>query len=231
MEKKAILLASGGLDSTTVAAMAMAEGFTIYALTVFYGQKHDCEIAAAKRVAQALQFREHRFLDIPIAAWGGSTLLAGASPAVPTHRSEEAMAHGIPSTYVPARNTIFLALALSWAEAVGAEAIFLGVNAVDYSGYPDCRPEFLKAFEDLARLATKAGAENTRVPTIRAPLLSLSKSEIIRQGMGLGVDYAITHSCYAPTDIGLACGVCDSCLLRLKGFAEAGVKDPLPYKA
>ncbi len=229
MEKKAILLASGGLDSTTVAAMAQAQGFTLYALTVFYGQRHDCEIEAAKRVASALKFREHRFLDIPIAAWGGSTLLAGASPAVPTHRSTEAMAQGIPSTYVPARNTIFLSLALSWAEAVGAEAIFLGVNAVDYSGYPDCRPEFLQAFEHLARLGTKAGVENARVPKIHAPLLRLSKAEIIRQGMALGVDYALTHSCYAPTATGLACGVCDSCTLRRKGFAEAGFSDPLAY--
>ena len=194
-EKKAILLASGGLDSTTVAAMAQAEGFAIYALTVFYGQKHDCESAAAKRVAQVMQFREHRFLDIPISAWGGSSLLSGSVPEVPHHRSQEAMAHGIPSTYVPARNTIFLALALSWAEAVGAEAIFLGVNAVDYSGYPDCRPEFLKAFENLARLATKAGVENATAPRVHAPLLHLSKADIIRRGLALGVDYALTHSC------------------------------------
>jgi 7-cyano-7-deazaguanine synthase len=219
---KAVVLLSGGLDSTTAAAMARREKWELYGLTVKYGQVHAAELAAARRVADALGFVKHIELDVNLAAFGGSSLV-GASE-IPKDRALDAA--GIPSTYVPARNTVFLALALGWAEVVGAERIVIGVNALDYSGYPDCRPEFIAAFEYLASLATKAGVEG-RPLRVYAPLLPLSKAAIIRLGLELGVDYALTHSCYDPLPDGRPCGRCDSCRLRAKGFEEAGVNDPL----
>lgn len=226
---KAVVLLSGGLDSTTAAAMARREKWELYGLTVKYGQVHSAELAAARRVAHALGFVKHVELDVNLAAFGGSSLLHGddqlpASPEIPKDRALDAA--GIPSTYVPARNTVFLSLALGWAEVVGAERIVIGVNALDYSGYPDCRPEYIAAFEYLASLATKAGVEG-RPLRVFAPLLPLSKAGIIRLGLELGVDYAMTHSCYDPRPDGRPCGHCDSCRLRAKGFEEAGVADPL----
>ena len=222
MAMKAIVLLSGGLDSTTAAAMARKEGWELYGLTVKYGQVHAAELAAARRVADALGFARHIELDVDLKAFGGSSLLgAGAIP-----KDREIEAAGIPSTYVPARNTVFLSLALGWAEVVGAERIVIGVNALDYSGYPDCRPEFIAAFEYLASLATKVGVEG-RPLRVFAPLMQLTKAGIIRLGRELGVDYGLTHSCYDPRPDGGPCGHCDSCVLRAKGFAEAGVEDPL----
>jgi 7-cyano-7-deazaguanine synthase len=218
----AVVLLSGGLDSYTASAIAKSRGFTLYALTVGYGQRHVQEIEAARRVAASLGVARHLELPIDLRAIGGSALTSDA--AVP-HGRDVAFA-GIPPTYVPARNTIFLALALGWAEVVGASDIFIGVNALDYSGYPDCRPEFIAAFEQLARLATKAGVEGARF-TIHTPLIALTKASIIRAGLSLGLDYRLTHSCYDPSPDGSPCGSCDSCLLRAKGFAEAGVLDPL----
>jgi 7-cyano-7-deazaguanine synthase len=218
----AVVLLSGGLDSYTAAALARAQGLELYALTVRYGQRHTREITAARAVAAALGVRRHVEIDVNLAAFGGSALTAAI--AVPKDRplgSSE-----IPATYVPARNTVFLSLALAFAEAVKATEIVIGVNAVDYSGYPDCRPEYLRAFEQLAALATKAGVEGTRI-TVRAPLLHMSKAEIIRRGVALGLDYGLTHSCYDPRPDGTPCKRCDSCRLRAKGFAEAGVADPL----
>jgi 7-cyano-7-deazaguanine synthase len=225
--KRAVVLLSGGLDSATTAAIARGEGFELYALTFDYGQRHRFELEAAARVAAALGIHEHRTVKIDLSQFGGSALTTSA--AVPKDRSDQAMQHGIPITYVPARNTVFLALALAYAEVLGAADIFIGVNAIDYSGYPDCRPEFVAAFERVANLATKAGVEATLHFKIHTPLILLSKADIIRRGVELGVDYSLTHSCYDPDAHGRACGHCDSCLLRRRGFAEAGVSDPTTY--
>lgn len=222
----AVVLLSGGLDSATVAALAQSAGFSVYGLTVRYGQRHHLELEAASRVAKQLSVVEHKFVDIDLRTLGGSALTSEL--AVPKHSSAEQIAAEIPVTYVPARNTIFLSLALAWAEILGAEHLFVGVNALDYSGYPDCRPEFLSAFQSLARLATKCGVEGRPV-TVHAPLINLSKSEIIRRGLELGVDYSVTLSCYDPDPDGLACGHCDACLLRLRGFQEVGQRDPARY--
>jgi 7-cyano-7-deazaguanine synthase len=223
--QKAVVLLSGGIDSATAAACARREGFALYAASFRYGQRHSVELEAAKQVAAALDVHEHRIIDIDLRAFGGSAL---TSPiAVPKDRPVEAMS-AIPCTYVPARNTIFLSYALAWAEVLGSYVIYIGVNAVDYSGYPDCRPEYIASFEAMANLATKAGVEGRRL-SIRAPLISMTKAEIIRLGISLGVDYAHTHSCYDPTPAGLACGRCDSCLIRRRGFGEAGVPDPTIY--
>jgi 7-cyano-7-deazaguanine synthase len=227
MPSKAIVLLSGGLDSATTLALARAEGFATYALTFRYGQRHALEVEAATRVAQALGASEHIVLDVDLAAFGGSALTADIP--VPKGRTPEDMAHGIPVTYVPARNTVFLSLALAWAEVLGVSDIFIGVNALDYSGYPDCRPEYLQAYQRMADLATKAGVEGRQRLAIHAPLIELSKAQIIRRGMQLGVDYGLTWSCYDPSPEGLACAECDSCRLRLKGFAEARARDPLRY--
>ncbi|MEA3149107.1 MAG: 7-cyano-7-deazaguanine synthase [Gammaproteobacteria bacterium] len=218
----AIVLLSGGLDSATSLAIARSQGFKSFALSVHYGQRHAAELDAAKRVAAALGAHEHRIMGVDLAGIGGSAL-TDAAVAVP-----EAPGEGIPVTYVPARNTLLLSLALGWAEVVGAADIFVGVNAVDYSGYPDCRPEFIRAFEQLARLATKAGVEGGRL-AIQAPLMTLSKAEIIRTGLDLGVDYGMTVSCYQADADGRACGKCDSCRLRRAGFVDAGVPDPTRY--
>jgi 7-cyano-7-deazaguanine synthase len=226
--KKAVILLSGGLDSATTAAIAASEGYRLHALSVDYGQRHRFELEAAQRVATALQVAEHKIVQIDLAAWGGSALTADI--AVPQGRSGEAIAQGIPVTYVPARNTVLLALALGYAEVVGAEDIFLGVNAVDYSGYPDCRPEFIAAFEQLANLATKVGVEGTLRFQIHAPLIHLTKAEIVLRGTELGVDYGLTHTCYAPNEVGMACGTCDACQLRKQGFAAAGLVDPIGYQ-
>ena len=219
---KAVLLLSGGLDSYTAGAIARREGYELYALTVRSGQVHAREIAAAREVAADLRVAKHVELAVDLAGFGGSTLVGDGD--IPKDR--ELDAPGIPSTYVPARNTIFLSLALGWAEVVEAQAIVLGVNALDYSGYPDCRPEYLAAFERLAGLATRAGIEGQRI-AIKAPLLHLSKGDIIRQGLSLGLDYGRTHSCYDPLPSGAPCGRCDSCRLRARGFAQAGVADPV----
>jgi 7-cyano-7-deazaguanine synthase len=222
---RAVVLLSGGLDSTTAAAIARAEGFELYALTVAYGQRHAVELEAARRAAAALGVADHRVVSIDLAGFGGSALTAAAA-AIPKDRPLDAIgAPGdVPPTYVPARNTVLLALALAWAEALGAHDLFLGVNVLDASGYPDCRPEFVAAFERLAQVATRAGGFR-----VHAPLIQMTKAEIIRRGLELGVDYAITHSCYDPGPGGGACGRCDACVLRRKGFAEAGVPDPTRY--
>jgi 7-cyano-7-deazaguanine synthase len=222
--RRAIVLLSGGLDSATAAAWAIREGFPVTALSVAYGQRHAIELAAARALAASLGITDHVELNVDLAAFGGSALV-DPSVAVPKGRSDDEIAHGIPSTYVPARNTVFLSLALALAETRAAEAIVLGVNAIDYSGYPDCRPEYLAAFETLARLATKAGVEG-HAPRILAPLVTLSKADIIRLGHSLGVDYGLTTSCYDPLAEGRPCGACDSCLLRAAGFAAAGLVDP-----
>ena len=219
---RAIVLLSGGLDSYTAAAIACAEGFDLYALTIAYGQRHARELEAARSVAQALGVARHLELQLDLRAIGGSSLTSDA--AVP--RDRDLAATDIPSTYVPARNTIFLSLALGWAEVVGAADIVIGVNALDYSGYPDCRPEFIAAFERMAALATRAGVEGAKF-RIHTPLITLTKAQIIRRGIELGLDYALTHSCYDPAAGGAPCGRCDSCVLRAKGFREAGVADPL----
>jgi 7-cyano-7-deazaguanine synthase len=224
--KSAVVLLSGGLDSTTLLAMAQKEGFLLYGLTFRYGQRHRQELDAARRVAESFQVKEHRIVDIDLRAFGGSALTSEIE--VPKG-SEMTGAGEIPVTYVPARNTIFLSYALAWAEVLGTGHIFIGVNAVDYSGYPDCRPEFIAAFEKMANLATKAAVEGKTVISIRTPLMHLSKGEIIRVGLKLGVDYSLTHTCYDPAPDGRACGHCDSCLLRKRGFAEAGLIDPIPY--
>jgi 7-cyano-7-deazaguanine synthase len=225
---KAVLLLSGGLDSATTLAIAQAEGFDIYAISFRYGQRHKIELAAAAKVAAAAGVMEHRVVDIDLSQFGGSALTGNL--AVPKERAAEEMAQGIPITYVPARNTVFLSLALAWAEVLGASDIYLGVNAIDYSGYPDCRPEYIAAFERLANLATKAGVEGTSRFRIHAPLIAMSKAEIIRRGVELGVDYSLTTSCYSPDASGRACGSCDSCLLRLAGFRDAGIADPIEYQ-
>jgi 7-cyano-7-deazaguanine synthase len=224
---KAVVLSSGGLDSTTVMAIAKKAGHSLYSLSFRYGQRHAVELKAAQRVAEAFGVVEHRVIDIDLWKIGGSALTDNIE--VPKSRSETEIEKEIPVTYVPARNTIFLGYALAWAEVLGASDIFIGVNAIDYSGYPDCRPEFINAFEQLANLATKAGIEGTSKFRIRTPLINLKKAQIIQKGIELGVDYSLTVSCYDPAAGGLACGHCDSCLLRKKGFSEAGVKDPTKY--
>jgi len=224
--RPAVVLLSGGLDSTTTLAIAIAEGYETCALSFDYGQRHCLEIEAARRVASSLGAREHRVAKIDLRIFGGSALTDDLN--VPKQRSETEINQGIPVTYVPARNTIFLAYAIAWAEVIQACDIFLGVNAIDYSGYPDCRPEFIEAFENLANLGTKTGAEGRRFE-IHTPLIKFSKAEIIHKAVELSVDLSLTHSCYDPTPEGLACGECDSCLLRLKGFREAGIKDPIRY--
>ena len=226
-DKPAVILLSGGLDSATAAAIARQQGFTLYALSVDYGQRHRFELTAARRVAQSLGVKRHVVLSVDLSQFGGSALTGAID--VPKDRDAEAMSHGIPATYVPARNTVLLSLALAYAEAVGTADIFLGVNAVDYSGYPDCRPEYIAAFAALANLATKAGVEGRLKFAIHAPLIRWTKAEIIRRGTDLGVDYSLTHSCYDPDPNGVSCGRCDACLLRRKGFAEAGLVDPLEY--
>jgi 7-cyano-7-deazaguanine synthase len=223
----AVVLLSGGLDSTTCLAMAKADGFEAHALAVHYGQRHEVEMEAARRVAAALGAARYVEAHIDLRVFGGSALTADI--AVPKSRDAAAMEADIPVTYVPARNTIFLSYALAFAETLGSRDIYIGVNALDYSGYPDCRPEFIAAFEQVATLATKIGVEGERPIRIHAPLQHMTKAEIIRAGVALGVDYALTHSCYDPTPDGAACGQCDSCLLRKKGFAEAGVADPTRY--
>lgn len=225
---KAVCLLSGGLDSTTCLAVARKEGYACYALSFDYGQRHRFELEAAARVAKVLGAVEHRVLRVDLRALGGSALTDAI--AVPKHRDVSEMGEGIPVTYVPARNTVFLAMALGYAEVLGAEHIFIGVNAIDYSGYPDCRPEFIAAFERMANLATKAGVEGTMRVRIETPLLHLTKPEIVRLAAGLGVDFSLTSSCYDPEEGGRPCGGCDSCLLRRKGFAEAGLVDPLEYQ-
>jgi 7-cyano-7-deazaguanine synthase len=224
--KRAVILLSGGLDSATTLASAKDEGYEVFALSFRYGQRHEIEIAAAQQVAKSLGVSEHCVLEIDLRAFGGSALTDTID--VPKNRDEDEMARGIPVTYVPARNTIFLSYALAWAEVIGAHDIFIGVNALDYSGYPDCRPEFIAQFEKLAQLATKAGVEGTRYQ-IRAPLIAMTKAEIIRRGTNLGVQFSLTTSCYDPAVDGTACGQCDSCQLRRKGFREAGIADPTRY--
>jgi 7-cyano-7-deazaguanine synthase len=224
---KAVVLLSGGLDSTTTLAVAKREGHDVHAMTFRYGQRHEIEVDAARRVASAAGVGDHVVVDIDLRTFGGSALTSDT--AVPKDRHIDAMRHGVPITYVPARNTIFLSFGLAWAEVLGASDIYVGVNAVDYSGYPDCRPEYVAAYQSMADLATRAGVEG-RGPRIRTPLIELSKAGIIKLGASLGVDFALTTSCYDPTVHGVACGHCDSCHLRLKGFAEAGMKDPIRYR-
>jgi 7-cyano-7-deazaguanine synthase len=230
MDRPAIVLLSGGLDSTTVLAIAKDQGFTPYALSFRYGQRHSIELEAAKRVAKVQGVARHVIADIDLRVFGGSALTADIE--VPKHESlDDVEDGGVPITYVPARNTIFLSFALAFAETVGASDIFTGVTAVDYSGYPDCRPEYMEAFATMANLATRAGVEGTSQMTLHSPLIALSKADIVREGLRLGVDYSLTSSCYDPDEQGRACGQCDTCLLRLKGFAEAGVKDPVRYQS
>ena len=225
--KKAVVLTSGGIDSTTAMAIAKHEGFEIFSLSFFYGQRHAFELEAAQKVADALGVTQHLVINIDLNKIGGSSLTDNID--VPKERDEQAMTREIPVTYVPARNTIFLSFALAWAEVLESSDIFIGVNAVDYSGYPDCRPEYIEAFERMANLATKAGVEGITKIRLKTPLIHLTKAQIIQKGMELGVDYAFTHSCYDPSPQGMACGECDSCFLRKKGFKEAGVKDPTKY--
>ncbi len=226
--RKAVVLSSGGLDSTTVMAIAKHEGYQIYSLSCHYGQRHQFELKAAEKVARAMGARRHLVVAVELDKFGGSALTDAID--VPKGRTENVMAAEIPVTYVPARNTVFLALALAWAEVLRSSDIFIGVNALDFSGYPDCRPQFIRAFEDMANLATKAAVEGRLQTRIHTPLLTMKKSEIIRRGIELGIDYSLTHSCYDPSPEGLACGFCDSCLLRRRGFKEAGVPDPTPYR-
>jgi 7-cyano-7-deazaguanine synthase len=226
---KAVVLLSGGLDSATALAIAKNEGYDAYALSFSYGQRHSWELECAASVAASLGVREHRVAAIDLRAFGGSALTANLN--VPKGRAIEEMSNGIPVTYVPARNTIFLSFALAWAEVLECSDIFIGVNALDYSGYPDCRPEFIEAFEQMANLATKAGVERRQSLRIHAPLISLSKAAIIRKGLELGVDYRLTSSCYDPSPSGEPCGLCDSCLLRQRGFRENGMSDSLTYRA
>ncbi len=228
MDKSAVVLLSGGLDSATTAAVARSQGFELFALTVDYGQRHAIEIEAAARVARALGVRRHVVVRLDLRPIGGSALTEKIK--VPKDRERAEMAGQIPVTYVPARNTLLLALALGWAEVLEAADIFIGVNAVDYSGYPDCRPEFIAAFGRVAELGTKAGVEGRLEFRIHTPLVALRKAEIIRRGAELGVDFALTHTCYDPAPDGAGCGRCDACRLRLAGFAEAGLEDPLPYQ-
>jgi 7-cyano-7-deazaguanine synthase len=225
--KPAVLLLSGGLDSTTLLALATKEGYSVNALTFRYGQRHGVEIERAREIAAKYGVARHVVADIDMRQFGGSALTSDI--AVPKDRSAGELGHGIPVTYVPARNTIFLSFALAWAEVLGANEIFIGVNALDYSGYPDCRPEFIRAFESMANLATKAGVEGAARIAVRTPLIDMTKREIVSLGIALGVDYSTTTSCYDPSPDGTACGHCDACQLRLKGFAEAGIADPVRY--
>jgi len=228
-QRRAVVLLSGGLDSATVLAIARSQGFELYALSFSYGQRHVWELEAAARVAASIGVMKHRVANIDLRIFGGSALTDEID--VPKGRSTEEMGQGIPITYVPARNTIFLSFALAWAEVLASSDIFIGVNALDYSGYPDCRPEFIEAFETMANLATKAGVEGRQSLKIHTPLIALSKAEIIRKGIELGVDFALTSSCYDPSASGEPCGECDSCLLRQKGFQESLIEDPLRYRA
>jgi 7-cyano-7-deazaguanine synthase len=227
VKKKAVVLSSGGIDSTTAMAIAKNEGYKIYSMTFRYGQRHALEVEAARRIAEALGAERHLVIDIDLGKIGGSALTDNI--AVPRSRSESEIKGGIPVTYVPARNTIFLSYALAWAEVIGAADIFIGANAIDYPGYPDCRPEYIQAFENMANLALKAAVEKNLRISIRAPLIHLTKAEIIRKGIALGVDYRLTRSCYDPSPDGKACGYCDSCVLRKKGFREANMADPAIY--
>jgi 7-cyano-7-deazaguanine synthase len=227
-KKQAVVLLSGGLDSTTVIAYAKDKGFDIHAISFSYGQRHTSELDCAKKVAETFNIKNHQVIEIDLRAFGGSALTADID--VPKGRTEAEMDAEIPITYVPARNTIFLSYALALAEVRGAKDIFIGVNAVDYSGYPDCRPEYIEAFQKMANLATKAGVTDEDSLTIHTPLIDLKKSEIIQMGLNLGVDYGMTSTCYDPNDDGRACGICDACVLRLKGFKEAGVSDPAVYQ-
>ena len=222
-----MVLLSGGLDSTTALAVARSAGYELYAMSFRYGQRHSLELESASRVASAIGVEKHLIANFDLRAIGGSALTDQIE--VPKERGAEEIASSIPVTYVPARNTIFLSFALAWAEVLGAQDIFIGVNALDYSGYPDCRPEYIESFERMANLATKAGAEGRLRLKIHTPLIAMTKAEIIVTGLRLGVDYSLTHSCYDPSSEGIACGKCDSCLLRLRGFAEAGLRDPLSY--
>lgn len=224
--KKAVVLLSGGLDSATILAIAKKQGFTPHAISFSYGQRHKIELKNAAKIIKANKIKEHKIIEIDLRAFGGSALTSDIK--VPKHESVKDIGKNIPVTYVPARNTIFLSFALAYAESIGSSDIFIGVNALDYSGYPDCRPEYIKAFEKMANLATKAGVEDKKIK-IHTPLINLSKAEIIKEGLKLGVDYALTSSCYDPDKNGVACGKCDSCLLRKKGFAENGIKDPVKY--
>lgn len=226
---RAVVLLSGGMDSAVSAAIAREEGFDVHALSFRYGQRHAVELGAAANVARSLGLARHLVVGVDLAAFGGSALTDDI--AVPSGRSTAEIGRGVPLTYVPARNTVFLSLALAWAEVLGARDIFIGANAVDYSGYPDCRPEYLAAFERLAQLATVAGAERGERFAVHAPLLRLSKREIVERGRELGVDFSLTRTCYSPDADGRACGRCDACFLRRKGFAEAGMQDPIPYSA
>ena len=225
--KKAVILLSGGLDSATTLAIAQNDGFTPYGLTFSYGQRHQFEIGASQKIAEACNLTDHIITEIDLRAFGGSALTDNID--VPKDRSESTMSGSIPVTYVPARNTIFLSFALAWAEVLQSNDIFLGVNSMDYSGYPDCRPEYIQSFQAMANLATKAGVDGAQSITIHTPLISMTKGEIISKGLALGVDYSLTHSCYDPDKAGNACGRCDSCRIRLKGFQEAGTADPINY--
>lgn len=229
MNKKAVVLLSGGLDSSTILAYAISKGFDIYAISFSYGQRHKFELEASQKVAKYFGIKEHKTANIDLRVFGGSALTAEID--VPKGRTEAEMDGEIPITYVPARNTIFLSFALAYAEVIGSDDIFIGVNAVDYSGYPDCRPEYIEAYEKMANLATKSGVESKNKLTIHTPLIDLKKSEIIKMGLDLGVDYAITSTCYDPNEEGLPCGICDSCVLRLKGFSELGMEDPTEYQS
>jgi 7-cyano-7-deazaguanine synthase len=223
--RKAVCLLSGGLDSTTALAIARSEGVDVYAMSFRYGQRHKVELESAARVAAVMGVKQHVIVEMDLRQFGGSALTSDIE--VPKSRALSEMSHGIPITYVPARNTVFLSFALAWAETLVAQDIYIGVNALDYSGYPDCRPEYIEAYEKMANLATRAGVEGTQRLEIHTPLIKLTKAEIIRRGLALGVDFALTSSCYDPAPTGAPCGACDSCLLRAKGFAEAGVPDPL----
>ncbi len=227
MKKKAVVLSSGGIDSTTAMAIAVQEGYEVYSLSFRYGQRHVVELESARRVAETMGVKKHLVIDIDLGQIGGSALTDDID--VPKGRDEAEMQKDIPTTYVPARNTIFLSCALAWAEVIEASDIFIGVNAVDYSGYPDCRPEYIRAFENMANLAIKAAVESKMKINVRTPLIHMTKAEIIRKGFELGVDYGLTHSCYDPSSERRACGQCDSCLLRKKGFREAGIPDPTEY--
>ncbi len=227
-KKKAVVLSSGGIDSTTVMAIAKQEGFEIYSLSFFYKQRHSVEIEAARKVADVMGVKKHLIIDIDLRKIGGSALTDNNLD-VPKYRKMQSMADEIPVTYVPARNTIFLSYALAWAEVLQSSDIFIGVNAIDYSGYPDCRPEYIEAFEQMANLATKAAVEGKTKLKIRTPLIHMTKAEIIKKGVDLGVDFFLTHSCYDPSSDGLACGECDSCIIRKQGFKEAGIIDPTKY--
>lgn len=229
VEKRAVVLLSGGLDSTTTLAIARAEGFTPHAMSFSYGQRHTAEIAAARKVAARFGVVDHKIVQIDLRTFGGSALTSDL--AVPKGRAIAEMGEGIPSTYVPARNTIFLSFALAWAEVLKSQDVFIGVNALDYSGYPDCRPEYIEAYEKMANLATREGVEGRQRLRIHTPLIALTKAQIIKRGLELGVDYGITVTCYDPGAAGEACGACDACTLRLKGFSENGLADPAPYLA